>query len=163
MLSARPGVCWRINWRISCDTEMLPPTTGSKDRLRRAKTIDLCQNPLTVCPAKSHLYPSDTPHRSRKNRNCHGHARFPNGKSMTTRLLSLRADLLPRARFMRVLQRLIQTCWLEAVHNLRRVTQNWRKGTNRPVHMTSCRRVERCRTLVFLVKQTQIYCRGSVY
>ena len=25
------------------------PLPGSKDRLHRAKTIDLCQNPLTVC------------------------------------------------------------------------------------------------------------------
>lgn len=28
-------------------------TTGSKDRLHRAKTIDLCQNPLTVCTPPS--------------------------------------------------------------------------------------------------------------
>lgn len=27
---------------------MVPAFTGSKDRLDRAKTIDLCQNPLTV-------------------------------------------------------------------------------------------------------------------
>ena len=34
--------------RSSCEVMVIPIFLGSKDRLQRAKTIDLCQNPLTV-------------------------------------------------------------------------------------------------------------------
>lgn len=117
-------------------------TIGSKDRLHRAKTIDLCQNPLTVrSPSRFRI---NTPFMDifecRRNQNCRGRVRFPNGRSTTKRSLDSCVDLLPKARFTRAWRRPIRTSWLEAVGNLERVrrTRVMRRWTKCLLRTTSC-------------------------
>src|SRR5438309_981011 len=74
---------------------------GDSARFDRAKTIDLCQNPLTV---RSFLtmtvhYPIPFTLLHRKNQNWREHDRFPNGLRTTMKLPSSRAALQTRVNY----------------------------------------------------------------
>lgn len=67
-----------ISWR-----SLMVYVTGSKDRLHRAKTIDLCQNPLTVRdPRVSRGQDGTNPFICRKSQSLIGHDKYRNGRYM---------------------------------------------------------------------------------
>lgn len=97
--SVKPGVCpWDI-FKVSIPlTHASSLFVGSKDRLHKAKTIDLCQNPLTVSPF---LHKSnDHTHRTyRKSLSSLELAKYPSGRNMTGKSRALRGSLPMRESY----------------------------------------------------------------
>lgn len=101
----------------ACSPKLLISLTGSKDRLHRAKTIDLCQNPKTVRPIRPLLpnFPSPplVPRSHRKNRSSREPVKSQNGRLTTLRLRALLGNWQHQERFTQRRRSKMSTLWRE--------------------------------------------------
>jgi len=102
-LGVCPTVCGPCCYSIDCLV-----SSGSKDRLDRAKTIDLCQNPLTVstrfvCSTITNVY-------FRKSLNSLELDKYLNGRNTMLKLLDLPANLQKKERSTPALPQRMSMC-----------------------------------------------------
>lgn len=128
----------------------LTTATGSKDRLDRAKTIDLCQNPLTVCLVTSATFWSYQPRSSffRKSPSSRARARSLNGRNTTERSPPSRENWRPKDVYRRALPRRTSTSSPTAARRQQslavmarmkeREIIRLRRSTHMRLHGTSC-------------------------